>query len=79
MLFALLLRKLTFSSVFTLNLEQLLLGAPLDSAIGVLQVTLYNARGLKASKIGGGAPDPYVKLSINQRAELATTKRKDCT
>lgn len=70
---------LMVSLVFTLNLEQLLSGTPLDSAIGVLQVTLHNARGLKATKIGGGAPDPYVSLSINQRAELAQTKRKDST
>ena len=36
-----------FFSVFTLNLEQLLAGAALDTAIGVLQVTIHNARGLK--------------------------------
>ena len=65
--------------VFTLNLEQLLSGTPLDSAIGVLQVTVYSARGLKATKIGGGVPDPYVSLSINQRAALARTKHKDST
>lgn len=45
-------------NVFTLNLEQLLNGAPLDTAIGVLQLTITSARGLKANKIGGGAPDP---------------------
>ncbi|KAF8530946.1 tricalbin [Gautieria morchelliformis] len=66
-------------NVFTLNLEQLLSGTPLDSAIGVLQLTLHHARGLKATKIGGGAPDPYVTLSINQRAALARTKHKDST
>ena len=70
---------LTVSSVFTLNLEQLLSGTPLDSAIGVLRVTVRSARGLKATKIGGGAPDPYVSLSINHRAELAHTKRIDST
>ncbi|EKM60795.1 uncharacterized protein PHACADRAFT_246931 [Phanerochaete carnosa HHB-10118-sp] len=61
---------------FTLNIEQMLSGEPLDSAIGVLQVTIQSARGLKGSKIGGGTPDPYVSLSINQRAELAHTKCK---
>jgi len=65
--------------VFTLNLEQLLSGAPIDAAIGVLQVTVHNARGLKAAKIGLGAPDPYVSLSINQGAELARTKHKHNT
>ena len=64
---------------FTLNIEQMLSGEPLDSAIGVLQVTVQSARGLKGSKIGGGTPDPYVSLSINQRAELAHTKVKHNT
>ena len=64
---------------FTLNIEQMMSGEPLDSAIGILQVTVQNARGLKGSKIGGGTPDPYVSLSINQRAELAHTKCKKNT
>ncbi|KAJ7275417.1 C2 domain-containing protein [Mycena haematopus] len=66
-------------NVFTLNLEQLLSGAPLDTAIGVLQVTLESARGLKGTKIGGGTPDPYISLSLNNREELATTKYKSNT
>ncbi|KAG0700683.1 C2 domain-containing protein [Suillus ampliporus] len=66
-------------NVFTLNLEQLLSGAPLDAAIGVVQVTIEAARGLKASKIGGGSPDPYVSVSINNREELARTKHKPST
>jgi len=51
-------------NVFTLNLEQLLSGAPLDTAVGVLQVTVLSARGLKGTKIGGGTPDPYVSLRL---------------
>ncbi|KAK0208431.1 C2 domain-containing protein [Desarmillaria ectypa] len=66
-------------NVFTLNLEQLLSGAPLDSAIGVLQVTVHSARGIKGSKIGGGTPDPFVAFTINNRAELARTKYKHNT
>lgn len=66
-------------NVFTLNLEQLLSGAPLDTAIGVLQVTVQSARGLKGTKIGGGTPDPYVSLSLNNRGELARTKYKHNT
>jgi len=66
-------------NVFTLNLEQMLSGTPLDAAIGVLQVTLHTARGLKGVKIGGGSPDPYVSVSINDRAELARTKYKSNT
>ncbi|KAI5124397.1 hypothetical protein M0805_008282 [Coniferiporia weirii] len=66
-------------NVFTLNLEQLLSGAPIDTAIGVLQITVHSARGLKGTKIGGGTPDPYVSLSINARKELARTKHKEST
>ena len=64
---------------FTLNLEQLLSGAPLDTAIGVVKVTIHSARSIKASKIGGGTPDPYVSLNINNRQELARTKYKRST
>lgn len=66
-------------NVFTLNLEQLLSGAPLDTAIGVLQVTIESARGIKGTKIGGGTPDPYISLSLNNREELAATKYKSNT
>lgn len=60
-------------NVFTLNLEQLLSGVPLDAAIGVVQITIEAARGLKGSKIGGGSPDPYVSVTINDRQELSRT------
>ncbi|RDB28789.1 Uncharacterized protein PYUK71.03c [Hypsizygus marmoreus] len=66
-------------NVFTLNLEQMLSGKPLDAAIGVLQVTIRSARGIKGTKIGGGTPDPYVSLTINDRVELARTKYKTNT
>ena len=66
-------------NVFTLNLEQLLSGKPLDAAIGVVQVTLYSARGITGTKIGGGTPDPYVGLSISGRVELAKTRYKSNT
>ncbi|KAG8762146.1 hypothetical protein FRC11_010840 [Ceratobasidium sp. 423] len=66
-------------NVFTLNLEQLLSGEPLDAAIGVLQVTIFDARGLKGGKIGGGTPDPYVSLTINNRGEMARTKFRHST
>ena len=64
---------------FTLNLEQMLSGVPLDTAIGVLQVIVRSARNIKGSKIGGGTPDPYVSLTLNDRAELAKTKHKQNT
>jgi len=66
-------------NVFTLNLEQLLSGKPLDAAIGILQVTVHSARGIKGTKIGGGVPDPFVSFSINNRAELARTQVKKNT
>lgn len=66
-------------NVFTLNIEQLLSGAPVDAAIGVIKITVHNARNIKASKIGGGTPDPYISFSINNRKELAKTKYKDST
>jgi len=66
-------------NVFSLNLEQLLSGKPLDAAIGVVQVNIQSARGITGTKIGGGTPDPYVSLTINNRAELARTKYKSNT
>lgn len=66
-------------NVFSLNLEQLLSGKPLDAAIGVVQVVIHSARGITGTKIGGGTPDPYVSLTINNRGELAATKYKNNT
>ena len=66
-------------NVFTLNLEQMLSGKPLDSAVGVVRVTIRSARGIKGTKIGGGTPDPYITLSLNDRAELARTQHKSNT
>ncbi|GJN90164.1 hypothetical protein Rhopal_003163-T1 [Rhodotorula paludigena] len=66
-------------NTFTLNLEQMLSGAPIDTAIGVLAVTAHIGRGLRGTKLGGGAPDPYVSFSISGRAELARTKVKKNT
>lgn len=66
-------------SFFTINLEQMLSGKPLDTAIGVIRVTLSSARGIKTTKIGGGTPDPYVSLNIENRTELARTKYKPNT
>ncbi|KAH8835823.1 C2 domain-containing protein [Flagelloscypha sp. PMI_526] len=63
-------------NIFTLNLEQIMSGKPLDTAIGVLQVTIESARGIKGVKLGGGTPDPFVSLAISDRAELAKTKYK---
>lgn len=60
-------------NIFTIDLESLLSGTPLDSAIGVLQVTVESARGLKATKLGGGDPDCYVALGLAS-GEVARTR-----
>ncbi|KAG8991094.1 hypothetical protein FRB90_001468, partial [Tulasnella sp. 427] len=66
-------------NVFTLNLEQLLSGAPIDTAVGVLQVHVVSGKNIKGNKIGGGSPDPYISMSINNRAQLARTGYRSST
>ncbi|KAI5780050.1 C2 domain-containing protein [Geopyxis carbonaria] len=61
-------------NIFTLEIAKMLGGAPIDTCIGVLAVTIHNAQGLKNPDKFSGTPDPYTVLSINQRAELARTK-----
>ena len=61
-------------NVFTIDLESLLSGTPLDSAIGVLKVHIIDARGLKAVKLGGGAPDPYVSVALGAKEPVSRTK-----
>ncbi|CAO1636937.1 unnamed protein product [Parajaminaea phylloscopi] len=70
---------LYYPNMFTVNLEELLSGTPLDTASGVLQVTIWSARNLKGVKLGGGAPDPYVALTIDDKETLAKTKHKHST
>ncbi|KAG8983790.1 hypothetical protein FRB95_008982 [Tulasnella sp. JGI-2019a] len=64
---------------FTLNLEQLLSGTPLDTAIGVVQIRIVAAKNLRGAKVGGGTPDPYISMAISNRAELARTGHKPST
>ncbi|KAK9432930.1 C2 domain-containing protein [Lipomyces doorenjongii] len=65
-------------NTFTLNIQQMLAGAPADASIGVLAVTIYSARGLKTGDMLGNTVDPYVKISLNGREELArTTVKRD--
>lgn len=61
-------------NVFTVEVAKMMGGAPIDTAIGVLAVTLHNATGLKNTDKFSGTPDPYAVLSINSRVELARTK-----
>ncbi|KAK4049600.1 Tricalbin-2 [Microbotryomycetes sp. JL201] len=66
-------------NTFTLNLEQMLSGTPIDTACGVLMIRLHSAKGIKATKLGGGAPDPYISVSVANRAELSRTSTKRST
>jgi Ca2+-dependent lipid-binding protein len=66
-------------NVFTVNLEQLLSGTPIDAAIGVIKVTVHSARSINVNKIGAGSLDPYVSFSINNLKELGRTKHKNDT
>jgi Ca2+-dependent lipid-binding protein len=54
-------------------------GTPLNTACGVLALTIYRGRGIKGVRFGGGTADPYVSISIAQRAELARTAVKNST
>lgn len=61
--------------VFTVEVAKMMGGAPVDQSIGVLQVTIHHAQGLKnTDKFGGGSPDPYVTCCIDGGKELARTK-----
>ncbi|KAF3925246.1 Tricalbin-3 [Dactylellina cionopaga] len=62
--------------VFTLNIAQMLAGAAVDTAIGVLAVTVHHAQGLKNPDKFSGTPDPYVNLCFNGRDVLAKTHTK---
>lgn len=70
---------LYYPNMFTVNLEELLSGTPLDTASGVLQVSIWSARNLKGVKLGGGTPDPYVALTIDDKEVLAKTRHKQST
>lgn len=60
-------------NVFTLNIQQMLSSAPIDSAIGVVVITIHEAHGLRNTDIGSGSPDPYVVLGVNQVEKARTT------
>ncbi|WFD05239.1 hypothetical protein MVES1_000567 [Malassezia vespertilionis] len=64
---------------FSLNLEELMSGTPLDAAVGVLQVTVWSARDLVGVKFAGGVPDPYVALSLDDGPEIDKTSVKQST
>ena len=63
---------------FQLNVQQLMAGNALDSAIGVLSITADSARGLKGFKTIGNTLDPYLTFGFQNKV-LAKTKVIDDT
>ncbi|KAK9240814.1 C2 domain-containing protein [Lipomyces kononenkoae] len=63
-------------NVFTLNVQQMLAGAPADASIGVVVVSIYSARGLKGGEMIGNTIDPYIKMSYNSGEEITRTTIK---
>ena len=61
-------------NVFPIEVAKMLSGNPIDTAIGVVAVTLHGANGLKNPDKFSGTPDPYVVLSLNNSKELGRTK-----
>ncbi|KAG0049221.1 hypothetical protein BGZ83_005948 [Gryganskiella cystojenkinii] len=66
-------------NVYTLDMEQMMTGgASLTAAAGVVQFTIYNAKDLKNTELVGNS-DPYVKIRLGNRPELASTAVKEDT
>ncbi|KAI1312622.1 hypothetical protein EDD11_002931 [Mortierella claussenii] len=66
-------------NVYTLDLEQMMTGgASLTAAAGIVQFTIYDAKDLKNTELVGNS-DPYVKIRLGNRPELATTAVKEDT
>lgn len=61
-------------NAFQLNIEQMLAGSGLDSAVGVLSVKVRRAKDLINSQA-----KPYVKFSFQDKVEVARTSIKDKT
>lgn len=62
---------------FQLNVEQLMAGAPLNSAIGVLVVTVRSAKGLKNYGRIGNTVDPYCNIGFLKKVLAKTTAKSD--
>lgn len=66
-------------NVYAMDLEQMMTGgASLTAAIGIVQFTIYDAKNLKNAELIGNS-DPYVKLRLGNRPELATTAVQENT
>ncbi|CAB4381485.1 unnamed protein product [Rhizophagus irregularis] len=68
------LRPLMYApNVYTIDAELLVGGYPIETAIGVLKLTIFNARGLRNAE-RFGTSDPYVKVKAHGNIELVKTK-----
>ena len=63
-----------YPNQFSLNLEELMKGTPLDSACGVLKVVVIGAKGLQNVQFTSEAPDVYVALSVNGAQPITKTR-----
>ncbi|KAF2669361.1 tricalbin [Microthyrium microscopicum] len=61
-------------NVFPIEIAKMLAGAPIDQAMGVVQVTFHHAQGLKNPDQFSGVVDPYATVRINDRVDLGRTK-----
>ncbi|RIA79993.1 C2 domain-containing protein [Glomus cerebriforme] len=60
-------------NVYTLDAELLMGGYPIETAIGVLRLTIFGAKGLRNAE-RFGTSDPYIKIKVHGNQELARTK-----
>ncbi|ODQ65634.1 tricalbin [Nadsonia fulvescens var. elongata DSM 6958] len=66
-------------NAFQIDVQQMMQSVD-NSAVGVLVVTIHNARGIEGSSSIGNTVDPYVKFSFNDdEEELARTEVKSDT
>lgn len=61
-------------NVFPIEVAKMLSGNPIDTAVGVVAITLHGANGLRNPDKFSGTPDPYAVVSLNARNELGRTK-----
>ncbi|CAN3357854.1 hypothetical protein DICA2_C15016 [Diutina catenulata] len=61
---------------YQLNVQQLMAGNALDSAVGVLEIKVKNGRHISSSRQIGNTMDPYLKMAFDKKKILATTTTK---
>lgn len=60
--------------VFPIEIAKIMAGSAVETAIGVVQITLHGGQGLKNADKFSGNPDPYALVSINGRDTVGKTK-----